>query len=218
MKQRIQGFIVGIIVCSLFSGTIAQAAEGLWKEIFYGVKVEIDGVPQTFANDMTPFIMDGRTFLPLRAIGEALGKPVEWDGVTGTVYVGKKPGGGSFVSAVPPYDGKYRNLGASVTMGGNIYHNAISYYAGDYTLHNLNGQYSSITAYIGHIDGTTGDKKYTTYSFYGDGKLIATYDMNHQDLPKQISLDVRGVLQLKIVIPDTWSGSGIWAFADAKIE
>jgi hypothetical protein len=37
--------------------------------------------------DVPPFIRDGRTFVPLRAIGEALGDDVNWDNDTRTASV-----------------------------------------------------------------------------------------------------------------------------------
>ena len=41
---------------------------------------------------MEPFIYNGTTFLPVRAISEALGKEVEWDGPTSSVYIGEYTG------------------------------------------------------------------------------------------------------------------------------
>ncbi|MCD8181353.1 MAG: copper amine oxidase N-terminal domain-containing protein [Firmicutes bacterium] len=46
------------------------------------VKVYVDGAQLTF--DVNPIIEDGRTLVPLRAIFEALGAQVEWDGETQT--------------------------------------------------------------------------------------------------------------------------------------
>ena len=38
-------------------------------------------------NVVHPFIIDGTTYLPVRAISEALGKNVEWEGETYSVYI-----------------------------------------------------------------------------------------------------------------------------------
>ena len=38
-----------------------------------------------------PQIIDGTTFLPVRAIGEAFGRTVEWDGASQSVFVGGRP-------------------------------------------------------------------------------------------------------------------------------
>lgn len=38
-----------------------------------------------------PFIVDGTTYLPIRAVSEALGKDVYWNGQTNTVYINENP-------------------------------------------------------------------------------------------------------------------------------
>lgn len=72
-----------------FSKTISQRAE-----IFYNnIKIYINGaeiVPKDAkGNTVEPFIMDGTTYLPVRAIANAFGEDVEWDGTTQSVYIGK---------------------------------------------------------------------------------------------------------------------------------
>jgi len=89
-KQRIQGFLAGLLAAILLIATFAIASPAI-REVFYGVNVVVDGVPQDFDADSQPFISDGRTFLPVRAIAEALGVDVNWDGETQTVYIGETP-------------------------------------------------------------------------------------------------------------------------------
>jgi len=89
-KQRIQGFIAGLLVSVLLVTTLTFAS-GTIREVFYGVNVVVNGVPQEFDADSQPFISDGRTFLPIRAIAETLGVEVNWDGETRTVYIGTPP-------------------------------------------------------------------------------------------------------------------------------
>ncbi|MCG4470420.1 stalk domain-containing protein [Lawsonibacter sp. DFI.6.74] len=52
------------------------------------VTVKIDGVEQTFysaqGKEVHPIIYNGTTYIPLRAVGELMGKNVNWDGTTGT--------------------------------------------------------------------------------------------------------------------------------------
>ena len=40
-------------------------------------------------NVVSPLLIDGTTYIPVRAVSEALGKEVSWDGVTRTVYLGE---------------------------------------------------------------------------------------------------------------------------------
>jgi len=89
-KQRLQGFIAGLLIAILLISTLALAS-GTLREVFYGVNVVVNGELQHFDDDMQPFISDGRTFLPVRGISEALGVPINWDGTTNTVYIGDMP-------------------------------------------------------------------------------------------------------------------------------
>lgn len=40
---------------------------------------------------VNPIIIDGTTFLPIRAVGEAFDREIEWDGGAQTVFVGRRP-------------------------------------------------------------------------------------------------------------------------------
>jgi hypothetical protein len=52
-----------------------------------GVKVTLDGKQISF--DVQPFIRDGRTIVPARAIAEALGAQVVWDSGTRSAVITK---------------------------------------------------------------------------------------------------------------------------------
>ena len=78
MKNGIKGFVAGILVCIMIVGVVF-ASNAQVREIFFGVQVSVNGQVQTFDEDMTPFIMDGRTFLPVRGIADALGVNVDFD-------------------------------------------------------------------------------------------------------------------------------------------
>jgi len=45
-----------------------------------------------FDEDMRPFVMEGRTFLSVRALSEALALPVDFDPRTNIVYLGRVDG------------------------------------------------------------------------------------------------------------------------------
>ncbi len=96
MKKRLQGLIAGILAGTLLTGGVVFAKEVTeTAELFYNnIKIFIDGgeiVPKdAVGNTVEPFIMNGTTYLPVRAISNAFGKDVEWDGTTQSVYIGKK--------------------------------------------------------------------------------------------------------------------------------
>ena len=92
-KSRTILITVAVILAlsvTVFAKTISEQAE-----IFYNnIKIYIDGaeiVPKDAnGNVVEPFTMNGTTYLPVRAISNALGQDVEWDGATQSVYIGKK--------------------------------------------------------------------------------------------------------------------------------
>jgi len=94
MKKRLQGLIAGILIgTTLTSGVVfAKKIQETIDAVYMNVKLVIDGEEITpkdvNGNVVEPFIYNGTTYLPVRAIGEAFGKDVHWDGETATIYVG----------------------------------------------------------------------------------------------------------------------------------
>jgi hypothetical protein len=88
LPKRVKSFITIIAVLALFFTTaIATTTSVEARELVYGVRVSVNGVVQEFAHDMRPFIMDARTFLPVRGIAEAFGINVGFDPNMNMVYV-----------------------------------------------------------------------------------------------------------------------------------
>lgn len=73
MKKFISGFIAGAILCSI----IATYAVTSYVANPLSYKVLVNG--KEFTSDPPPVEIEGRTYLPLRAISEALGVPVNWN-------------------------------------------------------------------------------------------------------------------------------------------
>ncbi len=94
MKKRLQGLIAGVLIgAMLTSGVVfAKNIHETINAVYMNVKLVIDGEEITpkdaNGNIVEPFIYNGTTYLPVRAIGEAFNKDVHWDGETATVYVG----------------------------------------------------------------------------------------------------------------------------------
>lgn len=82
-------FICGILVGSLCTLTIGTLASGVWDNISVlrnDIKVVVDGTEVTADN----FLYNDTTYLPIRAIGTALGENVEYDEQTNTAYIGER--------------------------------------------------------------------------------------------------------------------------------
>ncbi len=96
-KDKIKGFVAGVCVALVLSSS-AVFADSISKTVtavYNNIKIVIDGEKITpkdaNGNVVEPFIIDGTTYLPVRAVASALGKEVNWDGNSNTVYLGKMP-------------------------------------------------------------------------------------------------------------------------------
>ena len=184
----------------------ALAAGPITKNIsavYNNIKIVIDGKPVTLkdvsGNKIEPFIYNGTTYLPVRGVSEALGERVQWDGNTQTVYVGDRPGEVKYLTEVnPPYSGTadvyYLNETSSISMGGKKYNTGISLYH-THSLINLNSLYSEISFDLGTAKNRTLNSSYL--NVYLDGELYESYLVNAQDLPREITIPLKGVNQLR---------------------
>lgn len=93
MKKRLQGLIAGIIIGSILtSGMVFAKQIRETAELFYNnIKITLNGkeVQPTDADGayVEPFIINGTTYLPVRAVANALNINVDWNGTTKTVIL-----------------------------------------------------------------------------------------------------------------------------------
>ena len=90
--RELKGFVCGVLVTVLLLSTVMVAAstQTVTREITYGINVMLNGEIVRFDYDTRPFVMGGRTFLPLRTLAELLGLPVDFDPATNTAIVGSR--------------------------------------------------------------------------------------------------------------------------------
>jgi hypothetical protein len=100
-KKALKIIVVTFIITVLLSVgiTVFASAQSTRRQLdatFSGISVILDGraidLRDGAGRQVEPFIVDGTTYLPIRAISEALGLSVEWDGTTQTVYLGSGSG------------------------------------------------------------------------------------------------------------------------------
>lgn len=97
MKQNIKSLVSGIVIGTLLTGGAAYAKgkiellEAHYSDIKIFVNDQRINPKDIEGNTVEPFIVDGTTYLPIRAVGEALDKYVSWDGATNSVYLMDKP-------------------------------------------------------------------------------------------------------------------------------
>lgn len=95
IKRSPASFVAGFLTAALLFGGTAMAVDYYQEQItvdYVPLKYYVDGVQKAPPEDQKGFIFGGRTYVPLRFIGEALGKKVGYDGETTSIYIGARPG------------------------------------------------------------------------------------------------------------------------------
>lgn len=112
MKRKPLVIVVFALILVVAMAASAIAASTYTKQVTanYGVTVMVDGSQVNYKYDngtvAQAFIVDGVTYLPVRAVAQAVGKHVTWDSVNKIVYLGRIPD--NVVIPTPP---------AQVTVG-----------------------------------------------------------------------------------------------------
>lgn len=202
MKKRLQGLVAGFLICSIFAGSVAFAKNGTEyiEAIYNDIKIYVDGV-KIDAKDATgktvePFIYNGTTYLPVRAVGEAIGKSVSWDGSTQSVYLGAVPGEVQYLMEIcPPYAGNFYT--DDFKMAGKIC-SGFTMFRGEYALVNLDGKYSTLKMTIGPVDEWCNILDTAVVKIILNGKTVKTYEVETTDYPIDVTVPLNGALQMKI--------------------
>lgn len=209
--------LILVAVILLGSASLLYARDGSKTiEVIYrniGIKVHGVNIPTTPENE--PFIYEGRTYVPLRLISEALGYDVDWDGSTFTVLIGETLGE-AFLSELKHYhlenfgyfesDGIKYDAEANMVMDGQRYPIGIQICKDfSYTnklcraFYNLDAKYSRLTGLVGLDDQFV--RCPAAVSFYGDNRLLTTVELKPEEpKPIPVDIDVTGVLVLKIEV------------------
>lgn len=213
MKERLKGLVTGLLIGSTIAGGTVWAGTGMKSiDVLYdNIKIYMDGelVEPKDANGqkVEPFIYNGTTYLPVRAVGNAIGKDVSWDGVEKVVYLGAKPGDDeNWLNVCAPYQytgcKEYRLTNNEYfTMSGKKYTNGYTLYLWNpnstaEALYNLNGQYNSLSFTVGHIDNT---KNATAkLNIYLDGIIAFEKELRYDDVAQKVTVPLNGALQMKI--------------------
>ncbi len=196
MNKRLQGFFAGIL-CTLIltSGTVfALKTTNLYNVVTNGIKIVLDGKVFT-AYDATgkrvePILYNGTTYLPVRAIGEAFGKEVSWDGANATVYVGDVKAPDVYIDNMTSIkDSAYRTYLALTDNQGNKYSRAI--YNGKDSINLVYNTQSMYSRFKGTLYVPAGEEDLggVTLKIVADGYTIYTSPVMYKD-SKPVVVDV----------------------------
>lgn len=248
-KDTLKGFVIGVVLTALIFGSIyAQPITKQIQVLYNDIKIAVDGViiapKDAKGNIVQPFSFNGTTYLPVRAIGDALGKEITWDGDTKTIYLGKviKPSGEIIgISELIPYANSGMKMGMKwndnerLKIAKTEYENLNSITCsgigknGSKTIEfNLDGNYSKLTGKFGVDDSSPNPTDMNKYSrtgavlhIIGDGNTL--YETNlaikgNEAMP--IDMSLIGVKRLKINVHDIGDMTEVryrFDFVDVKL-
>ena len=122
MKKYLAGFLACMLLCSFTPIALASTGTQNLKASFRNIRVSVNDtiISLTDASGKTvePFIVNGTTYLPVRAVAQALGQNVSWDGNTNTVIIGGTRSGSASSAATPVNTVIYQDNGIKITYLG----------------------------------------------------------------------------------------------------
>lgn len=209
-KSVFKGFILGLLTAALISMMVMPGFAALVAKtisVHTGITLYYDGVkvePKDAAGKkVEPFLYNGTTYLPVRAVSGLFGEEINWDGKTHSVYIGEMPGKQTYLKDLDYYESRGLSLPSSLTMDGKTYvncfrlGNASLTNSKEYVSWNLNGAYDTLEFDVGHVLGTDHDKQVIVYL---DGNPAKIIDVGAGDLVQHVKVDLDGALRLKIQI------------------
>lgn len=228
--NRMKVLVFVFIVAFALGSTITAFGASVGKNItvfFNDIKLMVDEKVITpkdaNGNIVEPFIYNGTTYLPVRALAEALGQDVNWDSNTATVVIGKYDAGESLYPDVKleKMDYLYENRAhiesnSSIKDNfGNSYTGYIYVEAGGTSNGNityaLNSKYSKLTGtVILKYDYRNRDNNEGELLFITDDKVVKKVSLlNAGDSPVDFQIDLNNVNRLEIQC----TGKAGWANA-----
>ncbi|MCD8373617.1 MAG: NPCBM/NEW2 domain-containing protein [Oscillospiraceae bacterium] len=208
----LSGALIASLMFSLASPALAALA-GKTIEVYSGVNIYIDDVKLTptdaNGDPVDVFIYNGTTYLPVRAVSEALNQNVEWDGDTQSVFVGKHEADRTPVMSLDKLDyfyssRLYRIESSNVMDNIGATHDTTTFFysstLGCNITYKLNGQYSGLTGvFFLDYDHRSTTSTYTL-TIYGDGNELWSGNVTAGVAPLDINVDLTGVLEMQIVV------------------
>lgn len=188
--------IMGMLAMPMSPAMAALAQK--YIQVSPGVHIYVDDRPLATEG----FIYDGTTYLPVRAVSEAVGKAVSWDGRTSSVFIGQHSSSepAAVLTELDYFnewgirfkDVPRDNLGQAYNYGGMASNDGFVEYK-------LNGNYSRLTGkfFVDYEERSTSFKG--QLKIYGDGRLLYTSpELTHGIEPVNVDVDITGVLTLKV--------------------
>jgi len=201
------GFLVG----TLFFSGIAWGATNKIEVSFDPVRFIVDKVDKTpsggkFNNNgssvPSSIIYSGTTYVPIKLVGDMIGKPVAWDSKTKSVLFGDSVVEGDYLTDKAPVDVADKSIvNSEMQLDNQTYKNGlfVNIYYRNKTKqsYNLNGQYKSLNFNYASLDKAS-DGSSASMVIYGDGKELWSSTAVKGVPIQSATIPVNGVLKLDI--------------------
>lgn len=188
--KKFKHFALGFLTASVLSCGLVYASQisETIQRTFKDIKIVMNGNQITpkdaTGNVVEPFVINGTTYLPVRAICEAIGLQVTWDGNTNTVNISNTSIPSEPAKSNLPTNGKV-GLGETfefddmeITIGANITFDKMNnqfseYYKKDVvkipiTIKNIDDESKSLSVFYLKIFGPQGTEVEDFYTYYDD--------------------------------------------------
>lgn len=182
--QRMKDVCLGATVAALVMGAApaayAKVANMDIPVMFNNIKIVVDG--KELKTDKEPFIYEGTTYLPVRAVGEAVGKNVTWDAASKTVILGETEQKEQEKEPEQPEettsDGDSRLGKLSSKPSTNV--------------NNMKIQCTGVRESAGYTDGIEVDFKFTNNSDFEQTVVLDSLEVNNKEVEGYLYASVLG--------------------------
>ncbi|MEK3905021.1 NPCBM/NEW2 domain-containing protein [Paenibacillus sp. FSL R7-0179] len=244
MKDKLKGLMVGLTIGSLVAGSTVFAGTNMkLNVVLENVKYMFNGVEKQSSQSI---IYNGQLYVSASSFAKNSGQDFTYDGKNKTAWVGKKEGTFKYLSDISyartdkaaaafhlnkwinvgdptkAYSGEFRIADNKYLHGIGLENLFFMSNKGSGSIeYNLNGKYKKLTGFVGIDDHSKDSENPGTVKFIADGKEIYySSEMLGGDLPKEVNLDISGVLKLRIEFTTTgedYRSSTMIDFVEAKL-
>lgn len=203
---------LSLLISTSYAESVKKTIDVYYDSIKIFVNNSLINPKDGNGNPVEPFIYNGTTYLPVRALSEALDKEVTWDESTKSIYISDNK------RTIWLNDLEYLKLQSDSSLNewkklknknftdstGNLYSRVTQYdiyYGWMATDYSINKKYNRISGKF----ALSIESKDTTYAanlkLYGDNKLLYTSpELTGGVLPIEFDVDISGVETLRIEV------------------
>lgn len=182
--QRMKDVCLGATVAALVMGAApaayAKVANMDIPVMFNNIKIVVDG--KELKTDKEPFIYEGTTYLPVRAVGEAVGKNVTWDAASKTVILGETEQKEQEKEPEQPEEATSDNDSRLGKLSSKPSTN----------VNNMKIQCTGVRESAGYIDGIEVDFKFTNNSDFEQTVWLDSLKVNNKDVEGSLYTKILG--------------------------